>query len=271
MTSITVILTCYNRREHTKKCIESLWDNHYRMRYVVTDDASTDGTHEMLDKLKADFHIKILEGDGSLYWCGGMRKAMADSLEQENQTDYYVLVNDDVEFVDKAIQKAIGMSKRRDNSIIVGAICDYRGELTYGGIKFQGQGLRYITVGIHDERICDSFNCNFVLLPGNIFRVAGNFDSHYRHAMADFDYGLHIRRIGYLIYSSEEYLGFCERNDISGTWRDRTLSRIERIRKKEMPKGLPTKEWFYYVKKNFGLRKAVWYSATPYLRILAGR
>ena len=37
---------------------------------------------------------------------------------------------------------------------------------------------------------------------------------------------------------------------------------------KESPKGLPSKQWFYFLKKNFNINYAVWKSITPYIRII---
>lgn len=271
MTSITILLTCHNRKDRTEQCIRSIYDVNFEIHYLVTDDGSTDGTGHRLTQMQEHYDITVLPGDGQLYWCGGMRKAIAFAIGQEPKTDYYMLVNDDMEFRPGALRRMVEQSRQLEDSVIVGTVCDGQGKLTYGGIRFQGSTLHYKTVDIQDRGCCDTFNCNAVLLPEQVLEAAGNFDAHYRHAMADFDYGMQIRRKGYTIYSSNMYVGVCERNERTGTWMDAGLSRMERIRRKESPKGLPFSEWFYYVHKNFGFSKAVWHSITPYLRIFAGK
>lgn len=271
MTGITVLFTCHNRKEKTKHCIESIYDDGYRIRYIVTDDGSTDGTKEMLESLQSRYDITILFGDGGLYWCGGMRKAMEYALSQEEKTEYYVLVNDDVNFVKGALEHAVNKSRKLEDSVIVGATHNGEEVLTYGAIRYRSHTVHYDTVTVTDQDKCDTFNCNFVLVPKNIFKEAGIFDIHYCHVLADFDYGFRIRRLGYDIYGTDKYIGVCKRNSDKGTWKDTALSRKERIRKKESPKGLPRREWYYYLRKNFGLKKAIWHSITPYLKIFLGR
>ena len=88
--------------------------------------------------------------------------------------------------------------------------------------------------------------------------------------MADFDYCFSLKKAGSDIYMTDSYVGTCKKNDVKGSWRDNTLHRLDRLNLKESPKGLPRREWFYYLHKNFGLRTAIWHSITPYARIILG-
>jgi GT2 family glycosyltransferase len=103
------------------------------------------------------------------------------------------------------------------------------------------------------------------------FFTMPNFDPHYVHSLADFDYGLEMRRKGIPVQVSVSYAGICPDNDSTGGWTDRKLSRRERLRKKESVKGAPFRPWFYFLRKNFGLGQAILHGFTPYLRILLGR
>ncbi len=273
MTSVTVIFTCYNRKEKTAAFVKSIQDDRFRMRYVVTDDGSTDGTAAGLKKLiERGYEIDIVHGDGKLYWCGGMRKAIAHIIESGVKSDYYVFANDDVVVFDNALYEMTVQSEKHDGSVVVGVTCDHGGNMTYGGIRYRKGSIKYDVVDVTNEDLsCDSFNCNLVLLPAKIFDVMGNFDAHFTHSMGDFDYGLRIGRAGYRIESTRRYVGICERNPLKKTWADTNLPRRERIRLKESPKGLPRKEWFYFLRKNFGLGTAIVRSVTPYIKILLGK
>ena len=61
---VVCILTCFNRREKTIKCLESLsiYNTNIDFRFIVVDDNSTDGTPNELEKLPYD--VTILHGDG---------------------------------------------------------------------------------------------------------------------------------------------------------------------------------------------------------------
>ncbi len=274
MTSVTIIFTCHNRIKKTRCCLETIEDERLDLSYIIVDDGSIDGTGEMIEAfLKAkDRHYMLIKGDGNLFWAGGMRKGMGYYLENDNDTDYVVLVNDDVSFKPDALRYMIEQSGRKNEAVIVGTISDLDGCLSYGGVKFRKGGLKYDSIPMEkaDEIQCDTFNCNCVLIKNEVFRIAGSFDSHYTHAMADFDYGFRLKRLGISVYETDKIIGTCETNKKSGTWRDTSLSRIERIKKKENPKGLPKNEWFYYLRKNFGIINALWYSITPYIRIMIG-
>lgn len=271
---VTVIFTCFNRKEKTLKCIKSLENKNPEIEFlfIVVDDNSTDGTREAIQDLNSN--VRIIRGTGSLYWAGGMRKGIKEYFEGYSDSQYALLVNDDVEFYDGIVNKLILESKQKNDAVIVGATCDDSGAFTYGAMKLNVTRKRDLYQHIkptENEVECDTFNCNCVLIPDATFRKAGNLDEMYTHSLADLDYGFSLRKLGIHIYSSSEYVGVCNSNSEKGTWKDKTLPRKERLKKKESPKGAPLKEWFYFMRKNFGIMEAILYSVSPYMRILLKR
>ena len=112
--------------------------------------------------------------------------------------------------------------------------------------------VKEIRIGISDpDRWCDAANMNAFLMPYDVFRRMGVFDRHYTHKMADYDYCFGLKRIGVKVYMTDYYAGLCEIRTKKGTWEDRELSRIKRLRLKEQPKGLPAGGWFYFLLKEF--------------------
>lgn len=272
---IIALFTCFNRKVKTEKAIRSLVIGNpgIDFNFMVVDDGSNDGTPEMLQNLNDEgYEITCVHGRGNLFYSGGMRVAMEELLKKERHYyDYILMMNDDVAFAEHAIEKLAKQSEEKNGAVIVGVTCDSKGSYTYGAICYT-KGIHYIGVGIESpDKKCDTFNANCVLIPKKIFDAVPIMDNCYIHSLGDFDYGLSISKRGYCIYPSKEYVGICERNNSANTWGDRTLSRYERYKKKESVKGAPTKQWFYFLKKNFGITKAVLYSATPYLRILLKR
>lgn len=270
---ITVILTCFNRKEKTIRCIESLKQgiDEDNIEFIVVDDNSSDGTVEALNDLK--IKLSLIQGNGSLYWAGGMRKGIGFYLSRHLYSEYVLLVNDDVSFYPDAIDRLICTSKENDDAVVVGPTCDKDGNYTYGAIRLYKNKMRILfpKVAIHDNGKCDTFNCNCVLLPNHVLLENGNFDSHYIHSLADLDYGLRLSQNGYKILQEYEYIGVCEKNEISGIWIDRKLSIKERLKRKESAKGSPVKIWFYFQNKNFGLLAALRGCVTSYIRVLTGK
>lgn len=285
---ITLLLTCFNRIEKTRACIESLVEgaDGLELQFIVVDDGSSDGTPTMLDFMQKSYGreeksvaIAILNGGGKAYYSGGMRIAM-EFAKANVPSDYYCLINDDVEF-------ASGLLKRLEtldpSKVYVGAMTgnfdvDLNDTAAPDGSKCSYGGIRY-TRGIHYEKVtpgssprtCDTFNANFVAIPTAIFHAVPTMDSRYIHSLGDFDYGLSIKKAGYEIEVLPFYAGKCANNSKEGTWMDTSLSRRERFKRKEDVKGAPFSQWFYFLKKNFGLPSALAHGFTPYLRILLGR
>lgn len=272
MDKLVLILTCYNRREKTTKCIRSILDTNrgLQIEIVLVDDRSTDGTKDAVREIAPDAHI--VDGTGGLYWNGGMHMGMEYALREVCDGKYYALLNDDVEFypgVFEAMVQEIGDK----TEVLVGATQADDDSLSYGGIVYQGRkSLKLRTIGPDEPGICcDTFNANCVILPAGIFKEAGATDPHYAHSMGDFDYGFTIQRLGYPIHVFGGYVGRCNDNPPEGTWQDKTLPVAKRLKLKEGPKGLPFKDWFRFLRKNFGLDVAVIRSITPYIKILLGR
>ena len=272
---VVVLMTTFNRCEYTKNCIESLVDNNKSldMRFVITDDNSSDGTIKMLEELSSRVRIHLIQGDGQLFWTGGMRKSLGYALDASDKFDYALLVNDDVDFYPGAIEKLIDRLESSDAQIIVGATEDSDGNTSYGGVRKTSRFFAKFEIVEPSEKIAkvDTFNCNCVLMNSDTFAKMGNLDGTYIHSMGDYDYGMQAGKKGIHIINGQGYVGRCSDNDVSLSWRNPKLPRKERLKLKESPKGLPRKDWFHFVNKNYGLVSAIYHMATPYIRILIGK
>lgn len=269
---ILTLFSCFNRKDKTENCIRALVSGNPNLdfEFVVVNDGSTDGTAEMLQELKKEFLITVLNGE-NLYYSGGMRLGMQYIKENNLLADYFLIINDDVDFFEKSIENLIEQSVIKNNSVIVGATKDDNENLSYGAIKYI-KSIKYKTLSVSESDIpADTFNANCVLIPWNVFMNTPIMDNHYIHSLGDFDYGLSISKKGFKIFTSKCYAGICNNNSILDTWEDRSLSLIQRIKKKESIKGAPFRQWFWFLFKNFGLLKAVLHSITPYLRVLLGK
>ena len=81
MRNVTAIFTSFNRKEQSLRCVKSLTEQNPSVdfHFIVVDDGSTDGTGEALLGLP-DTDLTLVEGNGNLYWCGGMRKGIETFL-----------------------------------------------------------------------------------------------------------------------------------------------------------------------------------------------
>jgi GT2 family glycosyltransferase len=83
-----VLITCHNRKPKTLACLAALFNQELSPEVTIdvylVDDGSTDGTAEAVHQ--AYPQVKILQGDGSLFWNRGMRKAFAEALISRTTT-----------------------------------------------------------------------------------------------------------------------------------------------------------------------------------------
>lgn len=271
MAKVLGIFTCYNRKEKTVRCLESLLLGcpNIDFSFIAVDDNSVDGTKEALEAYE---NVKIVFGDGQSYYSGGMRLGIEAGEEFCDNFDWILFLNDDVEFFPCAIERLAAFAVGREE-ILVGATCDENERLTYGGIvkRSRFKPSFQIVMSQESRRYCDTFNGNCVLLPTEIFRALPNIDDRYTHSMGDLDYGLEASKRGIPIAASDFFVGKCCDNSTEGTWRDVRLSRKQRLVRKETPKGLPWREWFYFIEKHYGFLGACYGTLSPFVRILLGK
>lgn len=267
---IAALLTCHNRRPLTLRAlgqITSLDDRpRLHLQTVLVDDGSTDGTSEAV---RGEFpEVQLLHGEGSLFWCGGMRMAWEHAARSD--PDYYLLVNDDTVLEKSALAALLELVGGPDSRRVgVGAIKDPEsGRATYGGRR-GSRGEKLVEPSGKPER-CITFNANLVLIPRAVYRELGVFHHAYTHGLGDFDYGFEATRRGIEVIQTPGFVGSCSHNPIAGTFVDRSLGRAARFRLIRSPKGLPVREWVTYNRRNSGW---LWpyRCVAPYLRILLGR
>src|SRR5271156_1941749 len=164
---VAILLTCHNRREVTLECLAAVSMQCIPRRTSLTvylvDDGSVDGTAAAVTRHFPLVHV--IPGNGSLYWCGGMRTAWRAALATADY-DAYLWLNDDVRLYPNAIlalttlcDKSAGAGKP---SIIVGSTCDPddTNVVTYGGWR----GDRIIQPSTETQS-CDTMCGNIVLVP----------------------------------------------------------------------------------------------------------
>ena len=269
MKKVLGLATCFNRKDRTVRAVKDLTEGNPSLSFdfILVDDGSKDGTREALRQFD---NVTVLEGDGNLYYSGGMRWAIEEAKKRDGKGyDYCLLFNDDVKFYPHSIEY---LASKRDDVVWVGPTHNEKTSHIYSGINRKNSYTpKYIhLMGKDEEGVkCESFNGNCVLVPWKIFMDVPNIPKVYRHSFGDYEYGFGITRKGYEIRVPDRFAGICnDETKSKNTWTDPGLSIKERIQKKESIKGLPFKEYFYYLHHNFSLGTAILYSVSPYVKIL---
>lgn len=267
---VTVMMTSFNRCEQTLACLRSLFASRGRvaLRVILVDDSSSDGTAGAV--LDAFPDVTLIEGTGSLYWAGGMRVAFERARDQA--FDYLLWLNDDVVLADDAVDNLIRteceLRPRRGPCIVVGALRDpTTGSTTYSGVARRGlrrTAFDQIPPGIRPRR-ADTMNGNVVLVPQHAAQRLGPFDRVYRHAIADYDYGLRAAAAGIETWIAPNFVGTCSRNAPPDA-----RPAGEGLRAIVAPKRLPPRAWLVFTRRHTG-RMWPLYWVSPYVRAMLPR
>jgi len=274
--TIAALLTCHNRREKTLECLESLFSQSIppggQLTVYLTDDGSRDGTS---DAVRERFpKVRLLSGDGSLYWNGGMRLAFGEALK--SKYDYYLWLNDDTLLDSGALETLLcthaELSTRAEaDAIVVGSTrSPVDGLPTYGGVVRPSwwRRTRFSLVAPGEEPAeCETMNGNCVLIPHTVAAEAGNLDEAFAHGMGDFDYGLRARACGFEVWIMPGIAGVCSKNPLLGTFYDGSLSLRDRWKHMHSSKGLPPADWRVFCRRHAGLFWPLFF-LWPYVRRL---
>lgn len=217
MVTIGVIITCFNRKEKTIRCLTLLHNAtkkvvNVKLDIFLLDDGCTDGTGEAVTKLFPN--INLIKGDGNLFWNRGMNKVWKEAYKVN--PDFYLWLNDDTFLFENSLNSLLFSSLEKDNqAIIVGTTeSEVDGLLTYGGRKERLELLEP-TVDLQE---CYHFNGNVVLIPNSVFQKVGYLDDNFHHAIGDFDYGLRARKQNIKLFVSSSVSGTCERHNSFPKW-----------------------------------------------------
>lgn len=226
---IAVLLTCFNRKNKTVSCLTSLYhaldvynekiEDKIDLFIYLTDDGCTDGTADAVRNNFAEKNIIILQGNGNLYWAGGMRFAWNEALKMHSVWDFYLLLNDDVDLVDILFNELLNTHKYCiDNykmagiySGITSSKSDHN-KMTYGGNvwknKFLGLSTRLQPNG--KPQVCNTTNANILLVAKDVVDKIGIFYDGYSHGKADYDYSITASKNNIPVLLTSNFCGRCD-------------------------------------------------------------
>lgn len=259
---IAVLLTCHNRKEKSLACLHSFFSANkpkgYFFDVYLVDDGSTDGTG---DEVKMNFpYVYVIEGNGDLFWAGGMRLAWETAI-QKDKYHAYLLLNDDVllnvDFISNLIEteKFALMKNGRTGIYSASTIDPITRKTTYGAYKIKTNHIvvrNQLLTPSKEPQKCELTNANILWISKETVNEIGVFDNRYTHGLADFDYSLQAIKKDIPVYLAPDIGGLCI-HDHGVNWKSKNEPLKERIAYLKSPKGLAYKEYLYYIRKHFPL------------------
>ena len=252
---IAVLLTTFNRREQTLRCLSALQSQSLPpgtdLSVFLTDDQSADGTAAAVRK--AFPQTTLFEGTGSLFWAGGMRHTWRMAMKTE--PDFFLLLNDDTTLFSDAVSSLLAVAQKKPGAICIGSTRDESsGLLSYGGWKITAS-KRWQSEKVFsptDILSCDFANANIMLVPAEVASINGVLSDRFTHALADYDYCLRAKRNGFNVVLAPGFQGSCT-DDHQVNWVSAGSPLAERIKYLHSPKGLNYTEYLWFIRTYFPL------------------
>jgi GT2 family glycosyltransferase len=244
---VIALATFHNRKDKTIRALHSLHlqkkINNVELEFCLVDDGSTDNTSDEIRKNFTD--IKLLNGDGSLYWARGMLFGWNNYVKQQ-EYDYLLVFNDDIIAFPIALHSLIkSAAELKNQSIdcfaISGGLKDPNtNDVTYGCVKrsskFNPLAFKLLTPNGSLQK-CSTLNMNLALISKKAINNTNFLSPNYIHKAADFDFGLRLVKSGGFVFLERHFLGVCERNKLSESLKDPNLGVVDRWKYFIHPKG----------------------------------
>lgn len=217
---IEALTTCHNRSAATCASLGDLFAQDMpagvTLSATIVDDGSRDGT---ADAVRKGFpQVDIVQGDGSLFWAGGMRLGWQAAVSQKN-FDKLLVFNDDVRLRRDAVRMLLDVSRhaQRTNgpiTVVSGAFTDNtETRITYGGYRRRPgwHPLRFDEARPNGApMMIDTLNMNCALIGRETLATVGFLADHFHHCGADVDFGLRVRKAGGSVWLTPSPIGTCQ-------------------------------------------------------------
>lgn len=230
----------------------------YTFKVFLVDDGSTDGTGEAIEM---EFpKVNVINGNGNLYWAGGMRLAWKSAIKADN-FNVFLLLNDDVELKKSFFKNLIEADKFSTNKygkkgIYSGATKDKdTTQISYGGLRITTNHFILKTQKVIPSKFpqnCDMTNANILWISKEVVDQIGLFDTKFTHGIADYEYTLRANKNKIPVLLATNFGGYCK-DDHGNNWKPAMVKLKDRIIYLKSPTGLAYKEYLYYIRKHFPL------------------
>lgn len=275
---ITAVLACHDRREKTLACLAALvaaraaagMRGVTHVAVILVDDGSQDGTMAAVAQAFPD--VRILTGDGTLWWGGAMALGLS---AVGDDSDFQLWLNDDVVLDGDALARLVDVhddlyAQTGTGAVVVGSTREPGdGTASYGGgVRGGFHPFRYAPVTPTDRPVpCDVMNGNIVLVPRDVAQRLGGMDPVFIgvQGMGDTDYALRARMADIPVMLAPGTLGTCARGQRVLPWRDGRRLLADRLREIWGPRGYPLRAWRTFARRHGGPLWPLWF-VLPYLR-----
>ena len=254
MNNIAVLITCFNRRNITLRCLRRLLELNKNLHVFLVDDLSSDGT---ADAVSSEFpQVRVISGTGNLFWNRGMHLAWEHA--RMGNYSHFLWLNDDVVLHDDCFTELLACSALCEHEAIISGIIESHDgkEILYGGTD----STKHLLEPNGAMQSITNMNGNVVLVPSSVFAQLGNLDPFFHHDLGDVDYGLRAQQEKIKVLTTRVVVGSCDRNNACRVrlWGANIWLRFKKL---YSPLGSHPIINFYFRRRHYGLSNAFFYFA----------
>ncbi len=181
------------------------WRIGHEYEVIVYDDASTDGTAELLEQ----YHdkIRVMRGDGQ-GWYAINNNRMAEQAKGK----WLCMLNNDTQLRPAWIGPMIALAQKHADAGVVGNTHVFPGWeiVNHAGVVFDHKqiprnlydGLHVDTRGVRQNREVQAAMAACWITPRDLYQKLGGFDEQYITGCEDIDYCMRVRELGRKVYIS---------------------------------------------------------------------
>lgn len=196
--TIYIILPVHNRRDITTAFCDCVEKQTYKNIFLILiDDGSTDGTAEAVAKYT--FPKRIVQGNGSLWWAGGLRKGLARlAALHPTPEDIVLIMNDDTAFSPSFFELAVQelSTLQRPSLLAVPVVFLDSGKKAEGCFIADWPHFTFRDYGNHLERIDCASTRSLLFRYGDLQKIGTFRPRLLPHYLSDLEFTLRAHRRG---------------------------------------------------------------------------
>lgn len=214
---VSIVTPIHNGIEYTQTFLKSLKKVTYpNFEIIIIDDGSTDGSVEIIKKKYPE--VKILNGDGNLWWSGATNLGVKQVLK-DNISDYILTINNDVEVTPNFLTHLIECAQEYPKSLIGSKIYELKTKKLWyaGGLVNWNKGIFYHNLKLNKNIfVADWLTGMGALIKTDIYQKIGLYDGkRFPQYAGDLEFSIRAKKNGYkllvctksIIYNNIESCG----------------------------------------------------------------